>query len=108
MNTQQIIGIIIAVVVVIAFIIYIAWQIKKKGLRQFAIDMILQAEEEFAQGQNKEKMEHVIIAIKTMLSTNIIGKVLCAVITDENIENFIQSVFDSIKKALDYVPKKEV
>ena len=107
MNAQQIIGIIIAVVAVLAFIIYIAWQIKKKGLRQFAIDMILQAEKEFAQGQNKEKMEHVIVAIKTILATNTVGRILSVFITDENIENFIQSVFDSVKKALDYVPKKE-
>ena len=108
MDAQQIIGIVIAIILVIGFIIYIAWQIKKKGLRQFAIDMILQAEEEFAQGQNKEKMEHVIIAIKTILSTNVVGRILSVFITDENIENFIQSVFDSIKKALDYMPKKEV
>lgn len=107
MNAQQIIGIVIAVVLVIAFIIYIAWQIKKKGLRQFAIDMILQAEEEFAKGQNKEKMEHVIIAIKTMLATNTVGRILSIFLTDENIEKFIQSVFDSIKKVLDYAPKKE-
>lgn len=108
MDAQQIMGIVIAIILVIGFIIYIAWQIKKKGLRQFAIDMILQAEEEFAQGQNKEKMEHVIIAIKTILSTNVVGRILSVFITDENIENFIQSVFDSIKKALDYMPKKEV
>lgn len=107
MNIQQIIGIIIAVVLVIAFIIYIAWQIKKKGLKQFAIDMIVQAEKEFAQGQNQEKMEHVIIAIKTMLETNTVGRIVSVFLTDENIENFIQTVFDSIKKALDYVPKKE-
>ena len=108
MNVQQIIGIAIAVILVIDFIIYIAWQIKKKGLRQFAVDMILQAEEQFAQGQNKEKMEHVVIAIKTILATNTVGRIVSVFITDENIESFIQSVFDSVKKALDYVPKKEM
>lgn len=108
MDIQQIIGIAIAVILVIGFIIYIAWQIKKKGLRQFAVDMILQAEEKFAQGQNKEKMEHVVIAIKTMLATNTVGRIVSVFITDENIESFIQSVFDSVKKALDYVPKKEM
>lgn len=108
MDPKQIIGILIAVALVIGFIIYVAWQIKKKGLREFAIDTILEAEKEFAQGQNKEKMQHVIVAIKTILATNAVGRILTIFITDENIEKFIQSVFDSIKKALDYEPKKEV
>lgn len=107
MDIQQIIGITIAIATVVVFIIYIAWQIKKKGLKEFAIDMILEAEELFKQGQNSEKMEHVITAIKTMLGTSTVGKILSIFITDENIEKFIQSVFDNLKKALDYVPKKE-
>ena len=37
------IGIVIVVLVVIAFIIWLAWQIKKKGLKQFAAEMIVKA-----------------------------------------------------------------
>ena len=106
MNTQLIIQICVVAVVVASFIGWLVWQIKKKGLKEFAIDMILQAEEEFEKGQNREKMESVIVAIKTMLGTNTVGRIISIFITDENIEKFIQGVFDGLKKALDYTPNK--
>lgn len=107
MNPKEIIGIVIAVVAVIAFIIYIAWQIKKKGLKEFAIDMIIKAEDMYAKGQNSEKMLYVIDKVKEVLATTTVGKIISIFITEENIENFIQKIFDNLKKALDYVPKKE-
>lgn len=105
MDTQTIISIIIAIIAIIAFVIYLIWEIKKKGLREFAIDMILEAEAKIEQGQNSEKMTYVIKALKGFLGTTKIGAVLSMFITDENIEKFIQEVFDGLKKALDYVPK---
>lgn len=107
MDTQTILSIVIAVAAVIAFIIYLVWQIKKKGLKEFAIDMILKAEDLFEQGQNNEKMNYVVKAIKSFLGTTKIGILISMFVTEENIENFIQEVFDGLKKALDYVPNKE-
>lgn len=102
MDAQQIIGIVIAVILVIGFIIYIAWQIKKKGLRQFAIEFILKAEDEFKQGDNETKLNYVIDKVIAFIPVP-----LNFFITRETVKAFVQSVFDSVKKALDYVPKKE-
>ena len=107
MNTQLIIEIGIVAALAVIFILWIIWQIKKKGLREFAIDMILEAEEKIEQGQNSEKMSYVIKSIKAFLGTTKIGLLLSMFITDENIEKFIQEVFDGLKKALDYMPNKE-
>lgn len=106
MNTQLIIEICIVAALAVAFILWVVWQIKKKGLREFAIDMILEAEEKIEQGRNSDKMKYVIASIKSFLATSKIGILLSIFITDENIEKFIQEIFDGLKKALDYVPNK--
>lgn len=102
MEIQTIISIIIVALLVIAFIIWLVWQIKKKGLKQFATEMIVKAEDMYEQGQNSEKLNFVIDKVIDMLPG-----VLQFFITREAVKNFVQSVFDTVKKALDYVPKKE-
>lgn len=107
MNTQLIIQIAVVAVVVIIFIAWLAWQIKKKGLKGFTIDMILTAEDMYNKGQNNEKMQYVIGRIKAALKETRTGKIISVFVTEENIRKFIQSIFDSLKKALDYTPKNE-
>lgn len=102
METQTIISIIIVALIVIAFIIWLVWQIKKKGLKEFATEMIVKAEDMYKQGENTEKQNYVIDKVIGMLP-----KFLQFFITREAVKNFVQSVFDTVKKALDYVPKKE-
>ena len=99
MNIQQIIGLVIAVLLVAAFIIYVVWQIKKKGLRQFAVDFIIKAEDMYNHGDNEGKLNYVIDRI-----VNLIPVPLNFFITRETVKAFVQSVFDSVKKALDYKP----
>ena len=106
MESQLIIEIVIVALAVIAGLLYLVWQIKKKGLKEFAIDMILEAEEKIEQGRNSDKMKYVIASIKSFLATSKIGILLSIFVTDENIEKFIQEIFDGLKKALDYVPNK--
>lgn len=106
MDIQSIIGISIVAIIVIIFIIKLAWQIKKKGLKGFAIDMILKAEDLYEKGQNSEKMQYVIDEIKAILEETRTGRILSIFITEENIEKFIQNIFDNLKKALDYTPNK--
>lgn len=101
MDTQQIIGLVIAIVLVVAFIIYIAWQIKKKGLKQFAVDFIVKAEDMYNHGDNEGKLNYVIDKVIAMIPTP-----LNFFITRDAVKAFVQSVFDSVKKALDYVPNK--
>ena len=103
MDPVTIIEIAIVVIAILAFILYLVWQIKKKGLRATAVDLIVKAEEMFRQGDNENKLNYVI---DKMISI-IIPKPLSLFITRDSIKSFIQSVFDETKKALDYVPRKE-
>lgn len=102
MEASTIIGIVIVAILVIAFVIWLVWQIKKKGLKEFATEMIVKAEDMFEQGENQEKLNYVIDKVIAMLPTP-----LQFFITRDAVKNFVQSVFDTVKKALDYVPKRE-
>lgn len=103
MNPVTIIEIAIVVIAILAFILYLVWQIKKKGLRATAVDLIVKAEEMFRQGDNENKLNYVIDKIISI----IIPKPLRPFITRDSVKSFVQSVFDETKKALDYVPRKE-
>lgn len=106
MDIQLITQICIVVLIVLIFAFWLAWQIKKKGLKEFATQMIIKAEDIYKKGQNSEKMSFVIEKIEKVLETTTLGKILLIFITEENIEKFIQQIFDNIKLALDYQPKK--
>lgn len=98
MNTTQMVICIVAIVLlVIAFAIWLFWQIKKKGLRQFAIDTIVEAEKQFKKGENQEKLNYVIDKIIAFLPTP-----LNIFITRNLVKDFVQKIFDQIKIALDY------
>lgn len=103
MEVATIIEIAIVVIAILAFILYLVWQIKKKGLRATAVDLIVKAEEMFRQGDNENKLNYVIDKIISIT----IPKPLSMFITRDSIKSFVQSVFDETKKALDYVPRKE-
>ena len=99
MDAKQIIGLVIAVLLIATFIVYIVWQIKKKGLRQFAVDFIVKAEDMYNYGDNEGKLNYVIDKVIALIPAP-----LSIFITRETVKAFVQSVFDSVKKALDYVP----
>lgn len=103
MEVATIIEIAIVVIAILAFILYLVWQIKKKGLRETAVDLIVKAEDMFKQGDNENKLNYVIDKIISI----IIPKPLRLFITRDAVKSFVQSVFDETKKALDYVPRKE-
>ena len=87
-------------IAVIAGIIalYLVINIMRKGLRQTAIDLIVEAEKSFGKGQGKEKMHAVVAGIVTALKL--------PPFTISIVEWFAQGVFDEVKKALDYTPEK--
>lgn len=97
-----IIEISIVIIAILVFILYLVWQIKKKGLRETVVDLIVKAEDMFKQGENENKLNYVIDKIIA-----IIPMPLSLFITRDSVKSFIQSVFDETKKALDYVPRKE-
>ena len=87
----------IIVLLLLVFIIYKIWELKKKGLKPAIIDFIVKAEELFNQGENEEKMNYVIDKIIALVPLP-----FSLLITRNMIRNIIQNVFDEIKKALDY------
>ena len=102
MDIQTIISVMTIALMVIAFFIYIAWQIKKNGLKEFATQMIVKAEDMYKKGQTDEKFNYVVEKVIAMIPMP-----LQLFITEDMVKNFIQKVFDSVKTALDYTPKKE-
>lgn len=101
MNPTTIIEIVIVVIAILAFIMYLVWQIKKKGLRQTAINLIVRAENMYKKGENEKKINYVIDKIIVLIPAP-----LSFFITREAVREFIQTIFDEVKKALDYVPKE--
>lgn len=91
----------IVVLVAIGFIIYLIYLSKKKGLRRVALEAILLAEEKWNTTTGKERMqiaieyvyEYIPSYVKIFLSKDLLNKLL----TD-----FIQKVFDEVKKFLDF------
>lgn len=101
METLSIIVIVVAIIILIGLIglkLYSA--IKLKGLRQTAIELIVKAEEMFEKGKNSEKFQSVVEGI-----LDCIPAPLKLFINENTIELFVQTVFDSIKSALDVQPK---
>lgn len=101
MDAKTITEIAIVVIAILAFIMYLVWQIKKKGLRATAVDLIVKAEDMFKQGENEKKINYVIDKIIVLIPAP-----LSFFITRETVREFIQTIFDEVKKALDYVPKE--
>lgn len=91
----------ILVLVVIGFIIYLIYLSKKKGLRQVALEAILIAEEKWNTTTGKERLQiavdyvydYIPSYIKMFLSKELLNKILA---------DFIQKVFDEVKKVLDF------
>lgn len=102
MDAKTITEIAIVVVAILTFIMYLVWQIKKKGLRQTAISLIVRAENMYKKGENEKKINYVIDKIIVLIPAP-----LSFFITREAVREFIQTIFDEVKKALDYVPKEE-
>lgn len=91
----------LGLIIIALFFIYVTgrviWSIKKKGLKGTVIEMIVDAEARFKQGQNSEKLNYVIDIIM-----GLVPKALRLFITRDTIKKFIQKIFDDIKIALDY------
>ena len=92
----------ILVLVVIGFIIYLIYLSKKKGLRQVALEAILIAEEKWNTTTGKERLQiavdyvydYIPSYVKIFLSKELLNKILA---------DFIQKVFDEVKKVLDFL-----
>lgn len=89
--------IICIVILALFFIIWLVWQIKKKGLRIFVTECIVEAEDKFIKGANEGKLNYVIDKV-----ISVIPMPLSLFITREIVKEFVQKCFDVVKQALDY------
>lgn len=94
---NQTLCIIVLITVCITALMYLLYMIRKNGLRETVIRLIVVAESMFNHGENKEKMDYVIDQI-----TSYLRPPLSFFITASSIRKFVQSIFDEIKEALDY------
>lgn len=78
-------------------ILYVAWQIKKNGLRGTVVNFIVEAEKNYMQGANENKLNYVIDKVIALIPAP-----FSLFITREIVKDFIQKVFDDVKEALDY------
>lgn len=96
MNNQTL-CIIILIIACICILGYLYYLIKKNGLRATTIELIVYAEKTLGNEKGKEKMDMVIDSLTSCLPAPI-----RLFVTKENIEKFVQHIFDEIKEALDY------
>lgn len=89
--------IIMLILACILILVYLLYRIKKDGLKQTTIELIVYAEGLYKKGENRAKMNYVVDKLLLFLPLPV-----RFFITSEAIENFIQSVFDQVKVALDY------
>ena len=98
---MEILSYIILGLFILGLIGYIVYKIKKDGLTSLAIELIVQAEDYYENGMNTEKKEFVVKTIK-----NVLPKPLSYFMTVENIDYFVQEVFNAVKPALNYGRQK--
>ena len=92
MTTAQIVAL---AVILVAVLMYVAWQIKKNGLKNTAIQLIVEAEKQLENGD--EKMNYCIEKMITLIPMP-----FSLFVTTDMVKDLIQSVFDKVKVALDY------
>ena len=65
MEASIIIGIVIVAIVVIAFVIWLAWQIKKKGLKEFATEKYSEVDKPFQlySGLSRDAFDYIELYI---------------------------------------------
>lgn len=89
------ITVLVIAILILAFCLY--YQIKQRGLRGTAIQLIVYAENMIGSGKGEEKMNYVIDKFIALLPMP-----FSVLFTREMVKTFIQEVFDEIKDALDY------
>jgi hypothetical protein len=97
METLSIIVIVVIMAIFLGLVgLKLYSNIKLKGLRQTAIDLICEAEKVYDKGKNNEKFKMVLDGVLNALPAPV-----RIFLNESTIEYFVQSIFDSIKIALD-------
>ena len=83
------------IIIWIAIIFYVIWLIMKNKLKDVALQLILEAEKNLNNGN--EKMEHCIQEL-----IKLIPMPFSLFVTPNTIRKLVQAVFDKVKALLDY------
>ena len=89
--------IIILILACISILIYLLYRVKKDGLRATVVELIVSAEKIFKKGENRQKINYVVNKFIQFLPMPV-----RFFITVDDVEKFVQLIFDETKKALDY------
>lgn len=95
--TNETMCILILIALCVTILVYLLWRIKKDGLRQVVIELIVMAEAEYGSGKGEEKLEYVIEKF-----VGLIPMPFSLFITCNSVKKFVQYTFNSVKMALDY------
>lgn len=87
----------VGVLFLLGVIIYIAWLIKKNGLRGAVVNLIVKAEDMYNKGDNEGKINYVIDKVIALIPVP-----FSLFITRQGIRDLIQKIFNEVKEALDY------
>lgn len=95
--TNEILCIIILIIACVITLLALWYKIQKDGLRETVIKLIVIAENNFGSGEGKKKMEMVVSNIHKVLPTP-----LRLFLSEDMIINFVQTIFNEVKEALEY------
>lgn len=91
----------ILILVVITFLVYIIYQVKKNGLRETALQAILKAEEQYYSTTGKQRFEIAFSYVYDLIPTAW-KIVLPKELLKKFLDNLIQNTFDEVKELLDF------
>ncbi len=98
---NNLLEVVIVILIVVAFIIYLFYCIKKEGLRKVAIKSILEAEKLYNSTTGKERLSYAVDYVYNYLPSYV--KLLFPkIVLEESLQRFIQTMFDQVKDLLDY------
>ena len=91
----------ILILIIVTFIIYVLYQVKKNGLRETVLEAILKAEEHYYSTTGKERFEIAFNYVYDLIPTAW-KVILPKELLKKFLDNLIQSTFDEVKDLLDF------
>lgn len=91
----------VLILVIVSFIIYLFYQVKKNGLRETVIAAILKAEEQYYSTTGQERFEIAFNYVYDLIPT-IWKTILPKELLKKFLKNLIQNTFDEVKELLNF------
>ena len=98
---MEILNYAVLLIFIVGLVGYIVYKIKKEGLTEVVIQLIIQAENFYEKGLNAEKKKFVVETIQKALP-----KPLKYLMTTESLDDFVEGIFQMVKPALNNQPRQ--